>query len=102
MRNSCSRPFYLTSVSFQEENAILVCVCAKHEKAAFATISGKFGLVRFGQRGHGPVEVYDSLGNETITALLFHHEERRLFIGTASGVVFLFDFEVRVHVAIAG
>ena len=40
------------------------------------------------------VEVYDTLADESVTTLAFHDEDEKLFVGTESGMVYRFDFQV--------
>ncbi len=60
--------------------------------AAFATSTGKVGLLDFGR--DSTVEMYDTLDGETVSALEFHNEMRKLFLGTGSGMVYQLEFEV--------
>ena len=80
-------------IALQNENAQLVCISAHLGRAAFCTASGKIGLLQL--NSETPCfEVYDTLAGETLTTLVFHNEDAKLFVGTESGMVYRFDLQV--------
>ena len=80
-------------ITLQDENAHLVCISAHLGRAVFCTASGKIGLLQLNSETPC-VEVYDTLAGETLTTLVFHNEDAKLFVGTESGMVFRFDLQV--------
>ena len=80
-------------ITLQDENAHLVCISAHLGRAVFCTASGKIGLLQLNSETPC-VEVYDTLAGETLTTLVFHNEDAKLFAGTESGMVYRFDLQV--------
>ena len=83
----------INGIALQDENAQLVRISEHLGRAAFCTASGRIGLLQLNYE-IPCVEVYDTLAGETLTTLVFHNKDAKLFVGTESGMVYRFDFQV--------